>query len=324
MKTSKSKKAKPSNKKQKKKYRIKNWSQYNESLKQRGSLEVWISDTALEKWTAQPTGKRGGQPTYSDFAIETAARLGAVFRQRLRQTEGLLTSIFKLMGITLQVPDYSTISRRSRNITVTLPKENKENVIAIIDSTGLKVYGEGEWKVRKHGYGKHRTWMKLHLVIDTDGEIRASRLTNNSISDAAVTPDMLEEEEDANLEGCAADGAYDVRDVYDLLREKNVPNVLIPPQRNAKIWQHGNSNAPPHPRDTNLRQIRKSSRKKWKEDVGYHVRSLAETAMFRFKTIFGDRLHARNKPQQITEALLKCSALNIMRTLGMPKSYASA
>ena len=191
----------------------------------------------------------------------------------------------------------------------------------ILDSTGLKVFGEGEWKVRKHGYSKHRTWRKFHVGVTPDGEVRATELTENSAGDSETASTLLAQEQ-STIDAVAGDGAYDTSNVYDLCRERNVARILIPPQRNAKIWQHGNAHAPPHPRDENLRAIRKTSRTRWKEDVGYHVRSLIETFMFRYKTVFGDRLDARNMPQQKTEILIKSSILNQMLKLGMPDSYA--
>lgn len=305
------------------KYRVRNWHDYNEALKRRGSLIVWIEEEALKEWKAKPTGTRGAQPLYSDLAITSTLKIGKVYGQKLRQTEGLVASFFGLLCLDLKVPDYSTLSRRGGTVTVTLPKDEKEGITMIIDSTGLKVYGEGEWKVRKHGYSKHRTWRKFHVGVTPDGEIRAVELTGNETGDNETVPALFAQEE-STIDAFAGDGAYDTRDVYDLCRERKVARFLIPPQKNAKIWQHGNSSGPPHPRDENLRAIRSTSRERWKDDVGYHVRSLVETLMFRYKTIFGDRLDARNMPQQKTETLIKSSILNQMLKLGMPDSYAVA
>jgi hypothetical protein len=191
-----------------------------------------------------------------------------------------------------------------------------------LDSTGLKIYGEGEWKVRKHGYSKRRTWRKLHLGADPEtGEIQTVLLTENSVSDDAAVNELLEQVEQTLL-ACAADGAYDKRKVYDALN-KHSPEVeiLIPPRKNARIWQHGNSKAKPLKRDENLRYIRRRGRQQWKEDSDYHMRSLVETAMFRLKTIFGDELSTRLLETQTTQALIRCSALNKMTHLGMPDSY---
>lgn len=299
--------------KPKKKY-PRDWSKYNEELVQRGSLDVWIERGIAEVWEELPDGtkiKRGARQRYSNLAIVTVLRFGAVFHQRLRQTEGFVRSLFRSMKLDLSVPDFTTLSRRGKNLSVALPRQVKERITAILDSSGLKVYGEGEWKVRQHGYSKHRTWRKFHVMIDADGEIRAIELTPNSAADSEAVEGLLKAET-ATVDALAGDGGYDRRSVYEAGQARGIKDFRIPPQRNAKIWQHGNKQAPSHPRDENLRQIRSTSRKRWKEQTGYHIRSLAETTFFRFKTIFGDRLQARTIENQRTETLLKASILNQM------------
>ncbi len=307
--------------KNKKKYKIKNWANYNKSLKQRGTIEVWINDDILDKWKALPSGKPGAQPIYSDLAIQIVLQIGKVFHQRLRQAEGLLENVFRLMNIKLSVPDYSTVSRRSSNLNVLLTKQAKKKgakTIVAIDSTGLKVYGEGEWKVRQHGVSKRRTWRKAHLMV-VDSEVRAAELTENNVADCDVFENLLNQAE-GNIDTVAGDGGYDREKVYQACLKRKVKNVLIPPQANAKIKLHGNLKCEPHPRDENLRQIRKTSRRQWQEKSGYHVRSLAETMMFRFKTILGDKLNARKFENQVTEFLTSVSIMNRMTELGMPDS----
>jgi hypothetical protein len=194
-----------------------------------------------------------------------------------------------------------------------------------VDSTGLKIYGEGEWKVRQHGVSKRRAWRKLHLGVNPqDGEIQAVLLTENSVSDDEAVEPLLAQI-DQEIDGFGADGAYDKRKVYDCLNAHSPDvNILIPPRKNARIWRHGNTKAERHKRDENLRAIRKLGRKGWKEKSGYHVRSLAETAMFRLKTIFGNELSARLIETQTTQALIRCAALNKMTHLGMPQAYKAA
>jgi len=306
--------------KTKKKYGVRNWKEYNESLVNRGRIDVYIDKETEKGWYIAPKGKPGKPKKYSDSAIQLTLQFGKVFHQKLRQTEGLVRSIFKMLKLDLDVPDYSTLSRRLNNLDIQLPKLPKEKIVIIMDSTGLKIYGEGEWKVRKHGWSKHRTWRKAHIAITPDGEVRAAKLTGNDVSDGEVAEDLLNQEK-SDIETVSADGAYDTRNVYDLCKERGISKVLIPPQRNAKIWYHGNLTDKPHPRDENLRQIRKTSRKKWKELVGYHIRSLSETAMFRFKTIFGDTLNSRKFINQQNEFLIAISAMNKMTRLGMPDSY---
>ncbi|HTX86465.1 MAG TPA: IS5 family transposase [Candidatus Nanoarchaeia archaeon] len=312
------------NKKAKTKYHLKNWKEYNENLKQRGSLEVWLDeDVLLSDWFSEPSGKPGVQPIYSDTAIRIVLQFGQVFHQKLRQTEGLLQSVFKQLGVKLPIPDYSTLSRRCGQLIFSVPKKSrkKEKLIVVVDSTGVKVYGEGEWKVRQHGASKRRTWRKAHLAVLPDGEIRAAELTGNDIADGDVFKKLIDQEEN-EIETVVGDGGYDKEKVYQACLAKKIKNILIPPQKNARIRQHGNSSLPSHPRDANLRQIRKTSLKKWKEQTEFHVRSLAETAMFRFKTIIGDKFKFRKFKNQRTELMISISILNRMLQLGMPDSYA--
>src|SRR5215207_1712377 len=217
-----------------------------------------------------------------------------VFHLSNRRVEGFVRSVFVMLNIHLPVPDPTTLSKRGKSFHVKLPKKTNGCMNLVLDSTGLKVYGEGEWKVRKHGYSKHRTWRKLHVGANPDnGEIQVAVLTGNSTSDATVVKEMLAQIEQTLL-SCATDGAYDKRKVYEALDEHSPDaETLIPPHKNAHIWQHGNSKEERLKRDENLRYIRQYGRQQWKQDSGYHMRSLAETVMFRLTTIFGDKLSAR-------------------------------
>jgi hypothetical protein len=157
-----------------------------------------------------------------------------------------------------------------------------------MDNTGLKIYGEGEWKVRMHGVSKRRTWRKLHVGTNPeDGEIQAVLLIENNVSDDAAVEGLLEQIEQEIVK-LAADGTYDKRKVYDCLNTHSPDvNILIPPRKNVRIWKHGNTKAERLKRDENLRSIRKQGRNAWKKDAGYHVRSLAETTMFRISSFEG-------------------------------------
>lgn len=314
-------KAEQVDRQEKKKYRVRNWSAYNDSLKQRGSITLWIDEAVVQAWQPDPNSpkKRGGQQVYSDGAIEALLTVKAVFRLGYRQTEGFGLSLVKLMGVNLPVPDYTTLNRRAKTLPVGLATSGKGPVHLVLDSTGLKVYGEGEWKVRKHGYSKRRTWRKLHLAVnEASGEIEATVLSGAEIDDAAVVDDLTAQTR-PRIEQVSADGAYDKQKVYRVLKEKGVEKVTIPPRRDAVLWPEASDD--PHPRNVNLRRIEKVGRKAWKEESGYHRRSLAETAMFRVKTIFGDHLNARETERQKTEARIKCAALNRMTRQGMPQSY---
>jgi hypothetical protein len=303
-------------------YRVKNWSEYEKALVQRGSITFWLSDDFEQVWMYAGEKQRGSQFEYSEKAIEIMLTIKEVFHLTNRSVEGFVSSLFEMMNIYLPVPDHSTLSKRGKTVKVKLPKKSSGSLSIVLDSTGLKIYGEGEWKVRKHGYSKHRTWRKLHVGANPDnGEIQVALLTENSISDDAVVKAMLEQIEQTLL-ACAADGAYDKRKVYDALNAHSPEvEILIPPRKNAHIWQHGNSREERLKRDENLRYIRKHGRAQWKKDAGYHIRSSAETVMFRLKSIFGDKLSARLLETQTTQTLIRCLALNKMTHLGMPESY---
>jgi IS5 family transposase len=310
-------------KKNKRTYRLRNWKQYNSALVQRGSLTLWISDDMLTVWlNPQKSGKPGRSATYTDTAIFCMATLKEVYHLPLRATKGLTQGIMKLLGVDLPVPDYSTLSRRCATLEVTLPRrKNNEALHLVVDSTGVKVFGEGEWKVRQHGYTKRRTWRKLHIGADeSSGEIVAAVVTTNNVADSQVLEDLLGQMDD-EVKQVSGDGSYDKRNCYEAIRKRKA-KAAIPPRRDAKIWQHGNSKAERLIRDENLRRIRQVGRKQWKQEVGYHRRSLAETQMFRVKTIFGGRVSARQFAGQATQVLVRCGALNTMTHLGMPDSYA--
>lgn len=307
--------------KKKKRYKIRNWREYNQSLKKRYRLNLLIPEDIYSHWYAEPSGARGAPRHYGDIAITVALTLRTLFNLPLRGCEGLVASILELLKLELDAPDYSTLSRRGNTLDVKLPHfKSKENIWLVADSSGLKIYGEGEWKVRMHGIGKRRTWRKLHIAVNANtGEIEAGVLTTADVHDSEVLDDLLSGKE-GQVEAVAADGAYDTRDGYQSISRIGA-KAVIPPRRGARIWEHGNGPGPPVQRDENLRYIRKHGRKKWKEESGYHRRSLAETGIFRIKTIFTDKLRSRTFDNQATEAFLRLSLLNRMTALGMPESY---
>jgi IS5 family transposase len=298
-------------------YRIRNWKQYNDALVDRGSLTLWVDRATLQAWQYQGPPQRGAQFRYSDTAIECVLTLRSVYHLPLRATEGFARSILGLMGLDLAVPDYSTLCRRANTLQITLPKKAEGPLHLVLDSTGLKVYGEGEWKVRQHGYSRRRTWLKLHLAIDPEThEIQAAVVSEPGVTDAEAVPSLLEQVENP-VASAGADGAYDRREVYEEL-ERRGAEAVIPPRRDAKIRRHGNKAGPRLARDENLRRIRKIGRAAWKKESGYHRRSLGETAMFRMKAIFGAGVSSRRPEQQAKEVGIRCRALNIMTHQGMP------
>jgi IS5 family transposase len=309
-------------KKTKANYHLRNWKEYNAALEQRGSLTLWMSEEVLQAWcNSERTGKRGHPRDYSDLAILTMLTLQEVYHLALRQTRGLTVALFDLLKLNLSIPCAAQLCRRRQTLEVALPRVCRgEALHVVVDSTGVKVFGEGEWKVRQHGYTYRRTWRKLHLGVDeASGLIVAAVVTTNNYSDGQVLPDLLDQVEEA-LKQVSGDGAYDKRNCYDALRARNA-TATIPPQRNAKIWQHGNSKAERLIRDQNLRRIWQVGRAAWKKESDYHRRSLAETTMFREKIIFGEKVSARSFAGQATQLLVRCAALNRMTELGMPDSY---
>ncbi len=317
-------KKKTAKRSQKRSFRLRNWKEYTASLVQRGSLTLWIDQEALEGWICQArTGKKGASRLYADSAILCALTLQQIYHLPLRGTEGFLGSLFALLGVDLPVPDYTTLCRRRKNLPVCLDHQHSGQALhLVVDSTGFKVFGEGEWKVRQHGYSKRRTWRKLHLAIDADTQqIVAAMVSTNDYADCEILPELIEQVE-APIESVAADGAYDTRDCYQAVRQKGA-KALIPPRKGARIWVHANTKQERLDRDQNLRAIRKVGRKRWKEQSGYHQRSLAETGMFRLKTCFSERLSARDFDGQAVELFVRCRALNLMTRLTMPQSYAA-
>jgi hypothetical protein len=301
-------------------YRITNWSKYNESLVQRGSITFWFSEDVIDRWHHANDRPRAGHPfVYSDTAIECLLVLRELFQLPYRQTEGLGRSLVELMEISLDIPDYTSLAKRAAKLGVLLDVRRHTGAIdVVVDSTGLKVFGEGEWKMRKHGKTKRRTWRKLHLAVNpATQEIEAESLTENSRDDASEAEPLLNQTS-AKINGFYGDGAYDKWKVYEAL-EKRGAKAIIPPRRNAKISRHGNTRGCPLSRDVAIREIRRRGRRRWKEMVGYHRRSLSETAMQRMKCCFGDHLKNRLIQNQRTEARLRSKILNKFTRLGLPR-----
>lgn len=304
------------------KYRVTNWGAYNKSLVNRGSITFWFDEDLIENWYHSGPEQRGGQFVYSDVCVVGLLQLKAVFRLTYRQLEGFVGSILSMMKLDLQVPSYSQISRRAGqvNMQLSLPKSNGPLHI-VFDSTGLKVYGEGEWKVRKHGISKRRTWRKLHLGVDEKtGLIHAQVLTENGTGDGDSQQfEELLEQVESQVDRVSGDGAYDTWEIWSLLKEKGIQGI-IPPQENAVCWLDKKGQPLDIGRNVVLQAIEQKGRKEWKQQSGYHRRSLSETAMFRYKKIFGAELQSRKLENQKTEAAVKVVCLNKMTGIGMPVS----
>jgi hypothetical protein len=301
-------------------YKITNWRQYNESLVQRGSITFWFSEEVLAEWSHANPRPRVGHPfVYSDRAIESLLVLRELFRLPYRQTEGLARSLAQLMSVDVAIPDYTSLAKRAATLAISLDVSRHRGPIdVVVDSTGLKVFGEGEWKVRAHGKSKRRTWRKLHLTVNPDTqEIEAEVLTENSGHDADQVEGMLNQVAD-RIRRFHGDGSYDPWKVRETLTTRRIQQI-IPPRHDATIKRHGNTKGSPLPRDTAIRDIRRLGRKGWKDKIGYHRRSLAETAMYRIKCCFGNWLKNRALPNQQTEARLRSKILNYFTRLGLPQ-----
>ena len=298
-------------------YRVTNWPDYDAALVRRGSLTVWFTEEAVEAWYARATGERGGQPIYSAIAIETGLALRLVFHQPLRQTEGMLRSIAYALGVDIAIPDHTTLSRRGGGLTI-LPNrvDRDEPLHLLVDSTGLKIYGEGEWLDQKHGTRSRRRWRKLHLGVDANThEIVASELTPDDVGDVSELLELLDQI-DADVASMTADGAYDGAVVYEAVADRHPEAAVVIPPRSTAVRSETTTTQ----RDGHLEAIGKHGRMRWQRSSGYNRRSLVETGVYRYKTIIGRRLHARTLPNQRTEAKLGCNILNRITHLGMPVS----
>jgi hypothetical protein len=305
-------------------YQIKNWKEYESGLIQRGNINFWVNNDAKEGWYSNPDIKEpGGQCTYSNLAIQTCLSLRILYNQALRQAEGFVNSLFDIMKIDLKSPDHTTFSRRSsglKSLHDQIDKVNKDDSITIlIDSTGLKIYGSGEWEKVKHGESRRSGWMKLHIGVDEDSkEIVASTLTDHLKSDSSQVRPLLEQVEEC-INDVKADGAYDYKSVYQTLKILGIEGEgIFPPQKGAvlsKDWKDNLSQ-----RDRNIFRIHMDGRELWEYASGYSKRNLVENAMFRYKNNIGSKLRSRTTKNQESETKLGVHLLNQMTRLGMPDS----
>ncbi len=273
----------------KQKHKVTNSAAYDAALRQRGSLTVWFTDEAVAAWKAEPRTTRGGQRWYSPLAILTALTLRAVFRLALRQTEGLIGSIIHLLGLTLAVPDHSTLSRRAKTLEVPRPRSRRDGdpLHLLVDSTGLKLCGAGEWLIEKHGAKTRRTWRKLHLGLDAvTGQIVAATLTTKEMDDGAQAGALLDKVV-GPVASFTADGAYDQEGVSAAVAERHPEATIIVPPRSTAVPSETAEIAPTQ-RDRHLEFIAEHGRGAWQKASGYTKRALAEAAVGRFKRVIGD------------------------------------
>jgi hypothetical protein len=298
-------------------YRTTNWPAYNAALKQRGSLRIWF-DPEME-WLAVPSGRRGRPATFSDAAIQTCLMLKALFGLPLRQTTGLVESLLKFAKLDWPVPDFRTLCRRQNDLTVSIPYRPSTGALhLLVDSTGIKAMGEGEWSCRKHGVSRPRQWAKVHLGIDAATlEIRAIEVTGSRVGDGPMLPKLLEHIPPNEAIGTVtADGAYDTRTCHAAIAARQAAAV-IPTRRNGRPWKEITPGA--QARNEILRTSRRFGRAVWRNWSGYHRRSLIEAKM-RCMKLLGERLSARTTHRQTTELQIRAALLNRFTALGTPET----
>jgi Transposase DDE domain len=263
---------------------VTNWAEYDASLRQRGSLTVWLSDEAIAAWRAEPRTTRGGQPYYSALAIRTALTLRAVFRLALCQTEGLIGSILQLLGLDLAVPDHSTLSRRAETLEMPRPVSRGEPVHLLVDSTGLRLCGPGEWLAEKHGTRRRRSWRKLHIEVDAEtGQILASELTANDVDDGSQIEPLLDQIT-GSLASFTGDGPYDQAGVYSTVDQRHPETQVVVLPRSTAV-PSDMAESTPTQRDRHLQSIAEHGRMGWQKRSGYTRRALVAAAISRLKRV---------------------------------------
>ena len=274
----------------------------------------------MAAWQAQPRLTPGGQPFYSDAAIEMSLMLRSAFRMPLRQAQGLMGSVFQLLGVALPVPDYSTVSRRAMKLPpISVGRLPEGPLHLLIDSTGLKVYGAGEWLTEKHGARARRCWSKLHLAVDANTNmIMASVLTGKEVDDPSQVQALLDQIPD-DIAQITADGAYDGEPTYQAIAAHGADIAVVIPPRSTAVPSK-NADTFPTQRDRHIAAIAQTGRLGWQNDTGYGQRSLVETAMGRYKAIIGPKLRARILPAQQGETAIATEVLNRMIRVAKPLS----
>ena len=309
-------------------YRTTNWPEYNAALCRRGSLLVWL-DREME-WLAGPSGRPGRSETYSDAAIQFCLSIKVLFGLALRQTIGMVGSLLKMAGLAdWPVPDFSTLCRRQKTVTIQIPYRRSDgNLNLLVDSTGVKMRGDGEWQMRRHGPGRRRQWRKVHLAMDTTtGDIRAVEFTSSQQGDSPVLPGLLAQIPSKQALGTVtADGAYDTRTCHSAIAGRGgtavrrgsdppdrIPVLLTPIRKNGRAWKEDGPAA--RARNEILRASRHFGRALWKRLTGYHVRSRIEAQMRRLKS-FGERIASRDPDRQTAEIHTRIALMNRFSALG--------
>jgi len=308
----------------KQRYKISNWREYNQALRKRGDIEIWISEDVVNAWyeTERIYDGTGTPKKFTDLAIIICHEVRQIFKLPLRQCQGFIDSIFSAKKSKLRCPDYSCLSKRLSLLEIKSPRYKKTDsadpkIAGIaIDSTGLKRFGRGEWHQEKHKISPKRSWRKLHIAVDNKHIIHSCSLTDRFIADCQ-TVEILAKQIDSTVEQITADGAYDKTPVYETLSKYfEGADIIIPPDSDA-VYNKDNH----HQRNRNLQEIKTFGRMAWQKLREYGRRNYSELAIQRYKKILGNALHAREISRQKNEAMLGCGVLNKMTGIGMPISY---
>ncbi len=282
-------------------------------------MSIWFDPEMI--WVPPPSGKRGRQRCFSDTAIQACLTLKVLFGLPLRQTTGFVESLLELVGLDWAVPDFSTLCRRQKTLNVSLPYRGGTGPLnLLIDSTGIKAEGEGEWNARKHGGPKRRVWRKIHIGIDDETlEVRAVEVTTSNVGDAPMLPELLSQiPPDQDIRSVTADGAYDTRKCHDAIAARNA-HAVIPPRKNAKPWKPTSAGAVA--RNEAVNASRYLGKALWRRLAGYHRRSRVESKMNCIK-LLGQSVMARDFDRQVAEIQIRIAVLNRYTGLGIPVNEA--
>ena len=292
-------------------YRTTNWSSYNAGLRRRGSLLIWL-DKGMA-WHAPHEGRPGPPPVFSNAAIQFCLSV-VLFKLPLRQTAGMVASLLRMAGLDWPVPDFSTLCRRQKTLAVQIPFRRADGPLnLLVDSTGIKFLGDGEWQARKHGVQGRRQWRKVHLAMDTaTSDIRAIEFTPSREGDSPILPDLLDQiPEDEEIATVTADGAYDTRRCHSAIIARKA-TAIIPIRKNGRPWKEDSPAA--KTRNETLRATRHYGRAFWKRWTRYHTRSRIEARMRCLKS-FGERIAARDPDRQTAEIHIRIFLMNSFNAL---------
>lgn len=305
-------------------YKPRSWSTYNKSLVERGNLTIWLTPEAVKGWLSKRrSGVQGGrEEKFADVAILALMFLKSLYRMPYRMLEGFAKSLLQLMHVDLPIPHFTRICKRSKKLELPPTTSGKRVTDLVIDGSGIKVYGEGEWKVEQHGREKKKKWKKIHVAIDPETqELILTDVTDKDKHDSTMLPPFLSRLR-GRLGRVFGDGAYDTRACYKAIMERG-GQPLIPPRKTARLWQGTDPWVLWRNRAVLERRglgLDAEGLSLWKKLRGYGMRSLVETFFSRFKRTFGDRAYSKSDQGISMEVSLKCEILNRLARLGLPES----